>query len=185
MPTTNNITQGLAIKFKGQDWLIIGTQFEKPGKGQAFTRAKLKNLKTGQILDNTFKCNESVETIDVQRKKCQFLYNDGNTYHFMDNDSYEQFTLEKDAIREQLNYLLDGTQCHALHIEGKPISIQLPPKMEFTVIQAPPGVKGDTATGGSKEVTIETGTSVKVPLFINEGEKIIVNTESGEYMSKA
>lgn len=185
MPTTTDIKQGLAIIYKNSNWLIVQAQFVNPGKGAAFTRAKLRNLQTGQVVENTFRSGEAVETIDVQHKKCQFLYNDGEGFHFMDNDTYDQFTLDKETIGDAQKYLLDGIECYAMHIEGKPVSIQLPPKMDFKVVSTPPGVKGDTATGGSKEATIETGAVIKVPLFIKEGETIKVNTEDGSYVSKA
>lgn len=184
MATTTDIKQGLAISFKDQAWVIIQAQFVNPGKGSAFIRVKLRNLKTEQIVEHTFKSGEAVETIDVLRTRCQFLYKDGEGYHFMDNESYEQFALQPSAIGETNKYLLDGTECYAMYIEKIPVSIQLPPKMDFKVVSAPPGVKGDTATGGSKEATIETGTTVKVPLFIKEGDIIKVNTEDGSYVSK-
>jgi elongation factor P len=185
MPTTNSITKGLAISFKRQPWIVLSTQFTNPGKGQAFTKARMRNLKTGQVLENTFKSGESVELLDTIRKKCQYLYNDGSDYHFMDNETYEQFALNKDTIQDAEKFLIDGTECYALHIEGNPVSIQLPPKMDFKVTKTTPGVKGDTATGGSKDCTIETGTTIKVPLFIKEGETIKINTENGTYVSKA
>ncbi|MBD3360633.1 elongation factor P, partial [Candidatus Peregrinibacteria bacterium] len=153
--------------------------------GSAFTRTKLKNLKTDQVIENTFKSGEAVELADIIRKKCQYLYNDGNEYYFMDNVNYEQFSLNKEAIGEAAKFLLEGTECYALHIDGKPVSIQLPPKMDFKVVSTTPGVKGDTATGGSKECTIETGATIKVPLFIKEDDIIKINTEDGTYVSKA
>lgn len=185
MPTTTNIVQGLAIEFKGNPWLILTAQFVNPGKGAAFTRSKLRNLKTGQVIENTFRSGEAVELIDMARTKCQFLYSEGTAYHFMDNESYEQFSLEEEVIADAKQYLLDGTECYAMYLDGVPVSIQIPQKMEFKVIEAPPGLKGDTATGGSKEVKIETGAMIKVPLFIKEGDKIKVNTDNGEYVSKA
>ncbi len=185
MPTTTDIRKGLAIKHKNQDWLVAEAQFVNPGKGAAFTRTKLKNLKTGQVVEHTFRSGESVEEISVQRKKCQYLYEDGSNYHFMDNDTYEQFSLDSETIGDDSRFLIENTECYALYIEGIPVSVQLPPKMDFEVTQAPPGVKGDTATGGSKDVTIETGATIKVPLFIKTGERITVNTEDGSYVSKA
>lgn len=184
MPTTTNIMKGSAINFKGQPWLVIGTEFENPGKGAAFTRARLKNLKTGQILDNTFKSGESVELADTARKKCQYLYSDNATYHFMDSETYDQFELNEEAIGENKKFMLDGIDCHALYIDGSPISIQIPPKMDFKVTKTIPGVKGDTATGGTKDCTIETDAIIRVPLHIKEGDSIKINTETGEYVSK-
>lgn len=185
MPTTNSIIHGIAINFRGQPWIIISTQFVNPGKGAAFTRAKMRNLKTDQILEQTFKSGEQVELADVVRKKCQYLYNDGNLYHFMDSDTYDQFSFPKNTLSEAAKFLTEGTECYALHIDGSPVSLQLPPKMDFKVIETEPGVKGDTATGGSKECVIETGTKIKVPLFIKEGDIIKINTENGTYVSKA
>ena len=184
MASTTNIVQGLAILYKNQPWLIISAQFVNPGKGSAFTRAKLRNLKTDQVVENTFRSGEAVETMDMIRKKCQYLYNDGTSYNFMDNDTYEQFALDKATIGTGIKFLIDGTECFALYIDGTPISIQLPTKMDFKVITTTPGVKGDTATGGSKDCTIETGAVIKVPLFIKEGEIIKVNTDDSSYVSK-
>ena len=171
--------------FKGNPWLVADAQFVSPGKGSAFTRAKLKNLKTDQVVENTFRSGEAVELVDTIRKKCQYLYNAADDYFFMDSEDYEQFSLNRDAIGDAKKFLLDGTDCYALYIDGTPVSIQLPPKMDFRVVTTTPGVKGDTATGGSKECTIETGAVVKVPLFIKEDETIKINTDDGSYVSKA
>jgi len=185
MTSTTSINKGIAIQYKGQPWLVVDAQFVSPGKGAAFTRTKMKNLKTEQVVENNFRSGETVELIDVTRKKCQYLYNDGNSFYFMDNENYEQFSLSKTIIGDDTRFLLDGTECYALYLDTIPVSVQLPPKMDFKVIEAPPGLKGDTATGGSKEVVIETGAKIKVPLFIKEGEMIKVNTEDGSYVSKA
>jgi elongation factor P len=182
--TTTNIVKGLTLNWKHGQWHITEAQFVNPGKGSAFTRCKLKNLKTGQVVENTFRSGESVELVEVARIKCQYLYEDGSDFHFMNNETYEQFSLDKDTIGDQAKFLIEDTECYALYIEGTPVSVQLPAKMSFKVQSTPPGVKGDTATGGSKEATLETGAVVKVPLFIKEGESIIVNTEDGSYVSK-
>jgi len=184
MATTTSITQGIAINFKNQPWLVVSAQFVNPGKGAAFTRTKLRNLKTEQVVENTFRSGEAVEVIDVVRNKCQYLYSDGEDYYFMDNETYEQFSFTKQTLGDATNYLVENTDCHAMYLDGIPVSIQLPGKMSFKIVSTPPGVKGDTATGGSKEATLETGAVVKVPLFIKEGESIIVNTETNEYVSK-
>jgi len=185
METTTDIKQGIAISFKGQSWLVAKAQFVNPGKGSAFTRAKLKNLKGAQTVEHTFRSGESVDVIDVQRKKCQYLYNDNENFYFMDNDTFEQFPLSAESMEDQKQYLVENTECYALYIEGTPISIQLPPKMDFKVISAPPGYKGDTATGGTKDCVIETGATIKAPLFIKEGDIVKINTEDGSYVSKA
>ncbi len=181
----SELKPGTAINYKNGSWIVVSAQFVNPGKGGAFSRVKLKNLKTDQVIENTFKSTENIDPIDVVRTKCQYLYSTGNDYHFMDNDNYEQFSLDKTIIGNDTKYLIDGTECYALYIEGIPVSVALPPKMNFKVIESPPGVKGDTATGGSKEVIIETGTSIKVPLFIKQDEIICVNTEDGTYVGKA
>ena len=185
MTPTTNIIQGMAINYKNGNWLIVQAQFVSPGKGSAFTRAKLKNLKTGQVIENTFRSGEAVESIDVVRNKCQYLYSDNSSYNFMDNETYEQFSLDAEVIGDNKKFMIDGIECYAMYIDGIPVSIQLPEKMDFKVVSTPPGVKGDTATGGSKEAELETGAIIKVPLFIKEGEIIKVNTLSSEYVSKA
>ncbi|MBP9770570.1 elongation factor P [Candidatus Gracilibacteria bacterium] len=184
MSSTTDLKQGLTILHKGNPWLIAVAQFVNPGKGSAFTRAKLRQLKTGQVVEHTFKSGEAVELVDVVRTKCQYLYNDGENYNFMDNETYEQFALDKESIGDATKYLVENTECYAMYIDGIPVSIQVPPKMTFKVISAPPGYKGDTATGGSKDATIETGATIKVPLFIEEGDLIMVNTAEGNYVSK-
>lgn len=185
MSSTTDITQGLAILHNGKPWLVTMAQFVNPGKGSAFTRARLKQLRTNQVVEHTFRSGEAVELIDVARNKCQYIYNDGESYNFMDNTTYEQFALDKEIIGDAAKYLIENTEVYAMYIEGAPVSIQLPPKMAFKIISAPPGYKGDTATGGSKDVTLETGTIIKAPLFVEEGDSIMVNTSDGSYVSKA
>ena len=185
MASTTSIRTGMTIVYKDQPWLVATTQFVNPGKGAAFTRTKLKNLKTGQTVEVTFKSGESVDLADVVNKKCQYLYADDEGFHFMENDTYEQFYLDEELIGNNKDYLLEGTECYAVYIDGVPVSIQLPPKMDFKVISAPPGAKGDTATTETKECTIETGATIKVPGFIKEGETIKVNTEDGNYVGRA
>lgn len=184
MATTDTIRTGMSVVYNGHPCLVVTAQFVNPGKGSAFTRVKLKNLKTGQVMEQTFKSGEALELADVVNKRCQFLYKSGENYNFMENDNFEQFALDKETLGDAAKYLLDGVECYAMYIDNIPVSIQLPPKMNFKVISSPPGVKGDTATGGSKECTIETGATVKVPLFIEEGDVIRVNTETGGYDGK-
>lgn len=175
----------MCIVYEGNTYLIVSAQFVNPGKGAAFTRCKIKNLKTGLTKEVTIKSGDTAELADVAHRKCQFLYSDGTMYNFMDNDNFEQFALDAEAIGEQKKFFLDGTQCHALYIDNIPVSIELPPKMDFKVVTAPPRSKGNTATGDSKEVTIETGATVKVPAFIEEGMMVKINTADGSYVSKA
>ncbi|MFA7685371.1 MAG: elongation factor P [Candidatus Gracilibacteria bacterium] len=185
MATTTDIRKGIAIVHKGQTWVVVQAQFVSPGKGSAFTRVKLKNLQGGGNAEVTYKSGEAVETAEVQNKKCQYMYNDGTNYYFMENDSFEQFALDAESIGDYSKLMKDGTDCYAMYIENKPVSIQLPPKMDFLVTFAEPGVKGDSATGALKDCTIETGLTLKVPLFVNEGDTIKINTEDFSYVSKA
>jgi elongation factor P len=185
MSTTTDLRKGIAVIFKNQPCLIVEAQFVNPGKGSAFTRTKLKNLKTGLVVEMTFKSGEAFELADVQRLRCQYLYNDGTSYYFMNNDTYDQFSLDGDTVSDAKNFIKDGTECYAMYIDGVPVSIQLSPKMDFKVVSTTPGVKGDTATGGTKDCIIETGANIKVPLFIKDGDMIRVNTETGLYDGKA
>lgn len=181
---TADFKKGTAIKYNGDTCIILSYQFVNPGKGAAFTRTKLKNAKSGKIFEVSFRSGENIEEASVQYKNAQYLYNDGKEMTFMDNSSYEQFTLPLENVGEMTDYIIDGSEMIVMFIDGNPFTIQLPPKMNFKVIDAPPGNKGDTATGGSKQATIETGAKVNVPLFIKEGDTIRVNTDTGEYVER-
>lgn len=148
-------------------------------------RSKLKNVKTGATLDKTFLAGESFELVQVARQKVQYLYKDDSAAFFMDESTYEQFEVPLDIIEGSVDYLLDGATVDGVFFEGSMISIELPPKMVFEVKETSPGVKGDTVSGGKKPATLETGLVVQVPLFINEGDKVRVNTDTGEYVERA
>ncbi|MBD3270221.1 elongation factor P [Candidatus Peregrinibacteria bacterium] len=182
---TSDFSKGTAIKYNGETYIITSYNFVNPGKGSAFTRTKLKNAKTGKVVEVSFRSGENIEEAAVEYKKCQYLYNDGTNLTLMDNTTYEQFELPIDNVGDMMDYILDGSEVVAVYIDDKPFTIQLPTKMVFEVTDAPPGNKGDTATGGSKQVTIETGAKVNVPLFIKTGDKIRVNTETGDYVERA
>lgn len=182
--TTSDFRKGLAIKYNNETYILIGYQFVNPGKGSAFTRAKMKNIKSGKVVEVTFKSGEQIEEANMEYKKCQYMYNDGTDFHFMDNVNYEQFSMPADLIGEQGQYMMDGGEVTIVFVDNLPVSIQLPPKMDFKVTEASPGERGDTATGGTKQVTIETGARVNAPLFIKEGDRIKVNTETGEYVER-
>jgi elongation factor P len=182
--TNADFKKGLAIKYKGETYIITAYQFVNPGKGAAFTKTKLKNIKTLKVIEVSFRSGEQIEEADMEYKKCQYLYNDGSEFNFMDNTSYEQFSMPADIIGDQANYLMDGSDVTIVFTDGKPVGLQLQPKMNFKVTDAPPGEKGDTATGGTKQVTIETGAKVAAPLFIKVGDEIRVNTETGEYVER-
>jgi len=185
MATTTDLKQGTAIFYNHNPYLIIFSQFVNPGKGSAFTRAKMRNLKNNQVLEVTFKSGEALELVDVQHIKCQYLYNDGTNYSFMDNETYEQFSLDGDVIGNYAKYLRDGTECYALSVDGTVVSIQLPPKMNFKVLSTPPRSRGNTATTDTKEAELGNGLVVRVPAFIEEGEMICVNTSDNSYVGKA
>jgi len=177
--------KGLSVMWQDKAHLITDMQFVSPGKGSAFSKMKLKNLKTGQTQEVTIKSGDALEEADVGYKNTQFLYNDGEDYFFMDMDTFEQFSLDKSILGDQIKFFKDEVVCKTMYIDDVPCMAYLPLKMSFKVINSPPGVKGDTATGGSKFVTIETGVQVKVPLFIKADEMIRVNTETGEYLERA
>lgn len=185
MYTITDLKPGRAITIDGQPFLVVESQFGRKSQSKANMQCKLKHLKTGQTIARNFQGAEKIEPADVGFRHVQFLYGDNDSCTFMDLESYDQFALQKSDLGEQALYLTDGLECDALMYDDKPISIKLPATIVFTVKETIPGVKGDTATGGSKPATLDTGLVVNVPLFINEGDKIIVNTESGEYKERA
>lgn len=182
---TSDFKKGLAVKYNNETYVIAGYQFVNPGKGAAFTRAKLKNVKTGKNVEVTFKSGEDVPEANMENKRCQYLYKDATEYTFMDNNTYDQFAITNEMIGDDSDFLIDGTEVQVVFVDDAPVTIQLPTKMDFKVISAPPGEKGDTATGGTKPVIIETGATISAPLFIKEGDAIRVNTETHEYVERA
>ncbi len=182
--TTSDFKKGLAIKYNNDTYILVGYQFVNPGKGTAFTRAKMKSIKSGKVVEVTFKSGENIEEANMEYKKCQYMYTDGTDYYFMDNVNYEQFSMPADVIGDQGAYMMDGGEVTIVFVDNLPVSIQLPPKMDFIVTEAPPGERGDTATGATKQVVLETGAKVSAPLFIKEGDKIRVNTDTGEYVER-
>lgn len=182
---TSEFKKGAAVKYNGDTYVIVGYQFVNPGKGAAFTRAKMKSVKTGKNVEVTFKSGEDVPEANMENKRCQYLYKDATEYTFMDNNTYDQFTISNEMIGDDSDFLIDGTEVVVVFVDDNPASVQLPTKMDFKVISAPPGEKGDTATGGTKPVIIETGATISAPLFIKEGDSIRVNTETHEYVERA
>ncbi|MFC1656110.1 elongation factor P [Patescibacteria group bacterium] len=185
MANLTELKQGRVVKYKEDPYLITWSEFKRKEAQKPVMRTKLKNLKTGNVLDKTFLAGESFEFADVRNQKVQYLYKTDTEGHFMNESTYEQFEIPLDTIESSLPYLLDGTTVDGVFYEGNMISISLPPKMVFEVTETMPGVKGDTVSGGSKPATLETGLVVNVPLFINEGDKIRVNTEKGDYVERA
>lgn len=186
MSSVNEISKESIIRMNNEIYLVTESQHVNPGKGSAFVRTKLKNIKTSKTMEITFKSNESVEIVEVERRKMQYLYNNGGMYSFMDNSSYEQLDINEGLLEGKKDFLKEGLEVMVIKFEGIPLSVALPNKVTFKIIEAEPGVKGDTASGNvTKEATLETGAKIRVPLFIKAGEEIIVNTETGEYVERA
>lgn len=182
---TNQFKNGLKLIIDGDPFNIVENEVVKPGKGQAFNRVKLKNLKTGRVVERTYKSGESVEAADVMDVTLEFLYSDGEYWHFMDPKSFEQIQATETAMGDAAQWLKGQEVCEVTLWNGEPLSVTAPNFVELQITQSDPGVKGDTATGGSKPATLETGAVVRVPLFVDEGEVIRVDTRTGEYASRA
>lgn len=181
--STAEFRKGLRIVFDGEPYTIVDFQHVKPGKGGAFVRTRLKHLREGRVIDNTFRSGEKVELVDFQERRMQFLYRD-DRYHFMDLETYEQVSLSPDEVGEAALYLKENTEVKVLYIGGAPATIELPNFIELTIVETEPGVRGDTAQGGSKPARLETGAVVQVPLFLNEGDVVKVDTRTGEYLGR-
>jgi elongation factor P len=179
-----DLKTGVNINYEGEPHVVLEYQHIKMGRGGAILKAKLKNLITGSSFETTFKGGEKIEPAYLERRSVQFTYADENGYNFMDMTSYDQFTLTKEDLGNNLNYLKEGEEVDIQFFKDKPINIQLPIKMDFKVIQAEKGIRGDTATAATKPVTIETGLIVQVPLFISEGDKIKIDTRTGSYVER-
>jgi elongation factor P len=180
-----DLKTGVAINLDGQPYIVTSYHHSKQARGSGVMKTTLKNLVTGATVQKTFQGNDKLEPADVGFSKAQYLYSDGSDYHFMNGETYEQFTLQADTLGDQTNYLVEGTDVDIQNIDGKPVNVKLQPKAVLKVTQTDPGVRGDTAAGGSKPATLETGLVLQVPLFINEGDKLRVNTETGEYCERA
>ncbi len=185
MADTSDFRNGLIIKFKHGLYTITEFQHVKPGKGGAFVRTKLKNLQTGQVLDNTFRSGESVEIVRVERKKYQYLYRESGGFVLMDNDTYEQITVPEDKVGDASKFLKEGIELELLvDDDDNIITIEPPIFVELEVVETEPGFRGDTATNALKPATLETGAVVNVPLFINEGDVLKIDTRSGQYVER-
>ena len=183
--STNEFRSGLKLMIDGDPCAIIENEFVKPGKGQAFNRVKLRNLKTGRVIERTFKSGESVEAADVVDTEMEFLYSDGEFWHFMVPDTFEQYAADATAVGDAAKWLKAQDRCEVTLWNGAPLSVTPPNFVVLTVTETDPGVRGDTSGGGSKPATVETGAVVKVPLFIDVGEQIKIDTRTGEYVSRA
>jgi len=182
--STNEFRGGLKIMLDGDPYTIVENEFVKPGKGQAFNRVKVRNLLTARVVERTFKSGESVEGADVVDTEMQYLYNDGELWHFMDVSNYEQLAADKKAVGDAAKWLKEEDMCELTLWNGAPIVVVPPNFVELRITETDPGLRGDTAQGGTKPATLETGAVVKVPLFIEVGEVIRCDTRSGEYVSR-
>lgn len=182
--STSDFRNGLKIVLDGEPFVIREFQHVKPGKGGAFVRTKVKNLRTGQVLDRRFRAGERVELADVEEKTMQYLYQDGDQYVFMDQQTYDQVHLDRSVLGDAVNFLKENIEVQVLFWNGRPINAELPAFIEAVVTRTDPGVKGDTASGATKPATLETGAVVQVPLFIKEGETIRVDTRTGTYVER-
>ncbi len=184
--TTNQFKNGVHIEVDGKIFKVVEFQHVKPGKGGAFVRTKLKRVEDGAVIDKTFRAGEKFRSVRTETRKMQFLYSDGADAHFMDTSSYEQIAIPEDAVRGSLRWVPPSEEVELLYVDEKPSDIQLPASVELAVTETQPGVRGDTASGGGdKPATLETGVTVKVPLFVNQGDRVKVDTRSGAYMSRA
>jgi len=182
--STSQFKSGLKIMINGDPHNIVENEFVKPGKGQAFSRVRVRNLKTGRVVEKTFKSGETVEAADVFETSVQYLYNDGDFWHFMHPESFEQYSIDKEAIGDAVLWMQEEGICNMTLFNGLPLNVLPPNFVEMRIAQTDPGVRGDTSGGGGKPATLETGAVVRVPLFIQEGEMIKIDTRIGEYVSR-
>ena len=182
--TTNDLKNGLVLNLDNQLWQVLEFQHVKPGKGPAFVRTKLKNVISGKIIDKTFNAGTKVETANVDRREMQYLYHDGTDYVFMDAKDYDQVNISAELVGDAANYMLENQDLQISFHEGTPLSVELPPSVELTITHTEPGLQGDRSTGGSKPATLETGYEIQVPLFLEEGVKVKVDTRSGDYLGR-
>ena len=181
--STAEFKKGLKIQFDGAPYSIVDFQHVKPGKGGAFVRTKLKHMKLGRVIDNTFRAGEKVELVDFEEKHMQYLYRD-ERYHFMDLETYDQIALSSDEVGDARDFLKENTEVDILFIDQSPVSVELPNFIDLQIVKTDPGIRGDTASGGSKPATVETGAVIQVPLFLNEGDVVKVDTRSGDYLGR-
>ncbi len=184
MYDTNEFRKGLKVEIDGHPYIMVEHQFVKPGKGQAFSRVKLKSLLSGNVIDRTYKSGEKVEKADVNETEMQFLYMADNAYHFMDNSSYEQIEIQADQVGDSIKWLQENMIVEVTLYKGNPVTINPPNFVELEIVHCEPGVKGDTATNTTKPATLSTGAEVNVPLFVNQNEWIKVDTRTGSYVER-
>ena len=184
MYETSEFRKGLYIELEGVPFQIVDFQHVKPGKGNQFTRTRIKNLVNNNVIDKTFKSGDRVGEPELEKKRMQFLYSEPDGHQFMDLEAYEQIRLDSEAVGDLKNYLIENLEIEVLYFRGKPIAIELPTFVNLKITYCEPGVKGDTASGGSKPATLETGMSVQVPFHIKQGDMLKIDTRTGEYVEK-
>jgi len=182
---TNSFKNGMHIELDGKVWRIVEFQHVKPGKGGAFVRTKLKSLDAGSVVDRTFRAGEKFPRIRTETKNVQYLYDDGSEAHFMDEETYDQFSLPHAELAAELPYMQPNTSIQILEVNGKPSSVQLPSSVELAVVETEPGTKGDTVNNVTKAATLETGVVIQVPMFVNVGDMLKVDPREGRYISRA
>ena len=185
MYSTQDFRNGLKIEFQGEPYTIVEFQHVKPGKGGAFVRTKIKNLLSGRVLDPTFKSGDKVGKPDLEERDMQYLYREGELYTFMDSRTYDQVLVDKDGLGDSVKFMKENADCKVLVWNGRAISVELDNKVVLKITECEPGIKGDTATGATKPALLETGYQVNVPLFVNEGDSIEVDTRTGDYVGRA
>lgn len=185
MISVNDFKTGLTVEVGGDIFTVLDFQHVKPGKGAAFVRSKLKNLRNGNVMEKTFRAGETIGRAQIDNRVVQYLYNSGDEYTFMDNESYDQFSLDKKQLEWELNFLKDNMIVNIVSYQGEILGINMPNSVELKVVETEPGVKGNTAQGATKNATVETGLNVQVPLFINEGDVLLIDTREGKYISRA
>ena len=184
MISTNDFKTGVTVEIDGEVFAVVDFQHVKPGKGSAFVRTKLKNVKTGAVVERTFNAGEKMPRAHLDRREMQYLYNDGDAFNFMDNQSYDQISISREQLGDAIKYLKENTNVSVLMYQGSLIGVDLPNQVELEVAATDPGIKGDTASGGSKPATVETGAVVQVPFFVEVGDVLLIDTRTGNYIKR-
>jgi len=184
MISTNDFKTGVTVEIDGEVFAVVDFQHVKPGKGSAFVRSKLKNVKTGAVVERTFNAGEKMARAHLDRREMQYLYNDGDAFNFMDNQSYDQISISREQLGDAIKYLKENTNVSVLMYQGSLIGVDLPNQVELEVTATDPSIKGDTASGGSKPATVETGAVVQVPFFVEVGDVLLIDTRTGNYIKR-
>ena len=185
MATTNDLKNGMTLNIDGSLWTVVEFQHVKPGKGPAFVRTKMKQVLTGKVVEKTFNAGVKVEVAVVEKRDMQYLYKDGADFVFMDTTTYDQITISEATVGDGANYLLENAEVNVAIHEGQPLYVELPASVALEITYTEPGIQGDRSSGGTKPATVETGIDIQVPLFIKQGEKVLVDTRDGSYLGRA